>query len=168
MKKRLLSLLLSLCFLGGVYYTLFYDTRYILPKGFLSIDPSEISSLVIYFKDQPYGFDKEDINWKLSSPYVKNIDQWSIENFLRNLCMIPVTRKISENVEGAEKFGLKRPEVRINLTYGSEKKNMSVMLGNDNESKTSTYAKRGGIAEIVLLGKVIKEDVINIIKRVDI
>jgi Domain of unknown function (DUF4340) len=167
MKKRLLTLLSSLFLLCVIYYAQFYNCRFFLPKGFLNIDPSEIASLTIFFKEQPYGFVKENSKWKLAIPYEKDMEQRSVEVFLKDLCMLSVTQKISGNPGESEMFGLKRPEIRINVTYGSEKRKMSVLLGNENEAKTSTYAKIGESNEIVLLGRIVKEDVNYIINMVD-
>jgi hypothetical protein len=138
-----------------------------VPKGFLNINPSEIGSLVIFFKEKSYGFVKKNHKWLLFEPYEKDIEPLSFERFLKDLTMLPVTQRISNNSDESEMFGLRPPEIRINITYGPGKKDIWVFLGKDNEAKTSTYAKIKESDEIVLLGKVLKEDVTQIIAMID-
>jgi len=44
---------------------------------------------------------------------------------------------------------------------------MWCLLGDDNEAKTNTYAKKGGSDEIVLLGRLPKEDIFHIVDMID-
>lgn len=167
MKKRLLILLASLLLLSISYYVLIYNHSIFLQKTFLDIDDSEVVSLVIFIGEKPYCFVKENHKWKSVRPYEKSADQWSFESFLKVLTMLPITQRISNNPDASELFGLGTPEIRIRITYGPDKKNTWVFLGNDNEAKTSTYAKIGGSNEIVLLEKVLKDDVMYIIEMID-
>ena len=167
MKTRVLLLFASLFILCATYYALHGNCKFFAPRGFLNINPSEIGSLVIFFEEKSYGFVKKNHKWLLFEPYEKNIDLQSFDRFLKDLAMLPVTQRISNNSDDSAMFGLRPPEIRINITYGPEKKDMWVFLGKDNEAKTSTYAKIKESDEIVLLGKVLKDDIAQIVAMID-
>ena len=116
--------------------------------------------------EKAYDFVRANDGWKLVGPKEHRVDQKSFEIFLRDLTMLPKTQTILKNPEDLSLFGLKDPEIRIRITYGSDKKSAYLLLGSDNEAKTSTYAKVEGSNEIVLLGIILKEDVKRIIDLV--
>lgn len=167
MKIRILLLLASMLLVCFCYYALIHENGFFASKGFLKIRASDVSSITVSLREKTYGFIKGNNGWKLVSPKEHRIDQKFFGMFLRNLTMIPKTQSIAKNPENLRLFGLEDPEIRIKITFGRDKTSTSLLLGNDNEPQTSTYAKIEGRDEVVLLGIILKEDLKRIIDMVD-
>ncbi len=55
------------------------------------------------------------------------------------------------------------PGIRIIITHGPENKKTCVLFGDYNAAGTSFYAKTESSKEILLLGRILKEDVLHIV-----
>jgi len=165
MRKRIIILVASLLVFLICYYAQTNNNMWFGPAGYLHIKPSEVSSVTIFFNEKTYGFVRENKGWKLLDAGVYGFDQKYFAIFLKDLCTLPKTQTISNNSEELGLFGLEVPEIRIKITYGTDKRRVCLFLGRDNEASTSTYAKVEGSNEIVLLGKILKESIGHIIER---
>jgi hypothetical protein len=167
MKKRLLALCVSFTLLGVIYYAQHNNINVLFSKRFLNINPGEIVFFTINWEGKSYSFARHNKKWKLEKPAAKSMEQRPVDYFLKDLCTLPLTQTISENSDEAAAYGLENPRIRIQMVYGSAIARIVVLLGCDNEAGTSIYAKKSDSAKIVLLGRIIKEDVAQLVHMID-
>lgn len=164
MKIRLLILFSCILLIVSTHYALEDNALFGGPKGFLTIDPLEISSFAIHFQDQKYVFKKqENGKWELMEPRTKKDAQSFFPAFVKDLTTLSITQTLINNESGLNSYGLHDPEIKIIITHGSENRKTCLLFGNDNAAGTSFYAKIENSKEILLLGKVLKEEVLHIV-----
>ncbi len=163
MKIRLLILLSCILLIVSTHYALENNVLFGGPKAFLNIDPLKISSLAIHFQEQKYVFKKqENDKWELTEPRTKEDGQSFFSVFFEDLTTLSITQTLMNNESGLKSYGLHDPGIKIIITHGSENKKTCLLFGNDNVAGTSFYAKIENSKEVLLLGKILKEDVLHI------
>ncbi len=164
MKIRILILFSCILLIVSTHYALENNILFGGPKGFLNIDPLKMSSLAIHFQNQRYVFQKlKNGAWKLTGPKIKEDNQSFFAVFLKDLTTLSITQNLINNESGLDSYGLHDPEIKIIITHGSENKETCLLFGNDNAAGTSFYAKIESSNEVLLLGKILKEDVLRIV-----
>jgi hypothetical protein len=162
--KRVIILCLVLLAMATSYYFLVSNKAVTYEKGFLNSEQKLIKSLSIFKNEKQYCFVQENNIWYLTKPKKVYTDNAFFIRFVDELTQLPVTQIIVGRSENLETFGLDHPEIQIRITYNNDKNDDWLLLGNNNEASTSTYARLKGNEQVVLLGIILKQDVEHIIE----
>lgn len=104
----------------------------------ISMESGDISRLSYTYEGEQLDFVLEDGSWYYESDRNFPLDSTYLENILAAFCNLLAERRLEENLENIEEYGLDNPQLSV-TAVGSDGKETTLYIGNCNESTGNYY-----------------------------
>lgn len=156
------NLVISLVFIALLGFVYFYEIkggeerRVQAERALQMLDFSdhEVQRLTIDSGDTLLVLERQEDEWKLTSPIQTDVDVEAVERYLRTLHEVEVegealrdSATITEDPELLGGYGLEEPRLRVHIGLTSDAQVLDTLrLGDDSPTDRFTYIQRGGTA----------------------
>lgn len=104
----------------------------------ISMESSDISRLSYTYEGEQLDFVLEDGSWYYESDRNFPLDSTYLENILATFCNLLAERRLEENLENIEEYGLDIPQLSVTAVDNNGKE-ATLYIGNCNESTGNYY-----------------------------
>ena len=108
-------------------------------KSVLEFQRDQLKALDVVRKDKEFKFEKSGDDWLIKKPFDGRGDNSEINSVLSDLEFAKVEDFVSPPLEEPKKYGLDKPEVRVDLFLGDNRARKTLLIGNKVDN--NYYAK---------------------------
>jgi len=98
---------------------------------------------------------KEQVWWMKEPLNIKG-DEKAVDDIIRSIIGVVETDPVTDNPSDLVQFGLNRPQMEISVWLEGKEEEMTLLLGNDNPTSITLYAKMGDSPRVFLVGSLIR------------
>ena len=118
-------------------------------KALFSIQPDDVSILVLKSGDQEMRFEKRSGTWEILHPVRSAADSFALTRLLSRLIGLKTLRVIAENPKDLSEFGLHQPEVTLAFRAGDQ--DNTLFIGHISPIEKGYYVAKGGDGKVYFI-----------------
>jgi len=104
-------------------------------------------------------YQKEKDEWWMKQPMVIKGNEEAVGEIIKSIINIVETDPVTDSTSDLAQFGLDRPRMEISVELEGEAQIKTLLLGEDNPTSTTIYAKLEGSLRVFLVGSLIRWEV---------
>jgi Domain of unknown function (DUF4340) len=108
-------------------------------KSVVEFQRDQVKGMTIAVKGKEYSFEKSGEDWVVKQPFQSRGDRGEINSILSDLEFAKVEEFVQPPSPGLKSYGLKTPEIRVDLLLGENRARKTLLLGKKVDSQY--YAK---------------------------
>jgi hypothetical protein len=128
-------------------------------KTVLEFQRDQLKALNVAHRDKEFKFEKSGDDWFIKKPFEGRGDNSEINSIASDLELAKVEDFVNPPLEGLKKYGLDKPQVRVDIFLGDNKTRKTLLIG---DKIDSTYYAKDDSRDVVFK---LKED---LFKKLDI
>ncbi len=170
--NRTLIFAIIFVLLAGFIYKLKWQERGQKVEKIFIFNPQEVEEIRLVKRGQTITLEKQGKEWNVRSSIktgaAKPLDD---ERMIRKLLSVfdyGIIDVIHENPENLADFGLGNPEFELSIRIKGDPSFKTLLIGSDNPTQSSCYAKVETLPRVLLLGILYKTDLDSIFDRLQI
>lgn len=101
-------------------------------------------------------YQREEQVWWMKEPMNIKGDEKAVDDIIRSIIGVVETDPVTDNPSDLVQFGLNRPQMEISVWLEGKEEEMTLLLGNDNPTSITLYAKMGDSPRVFLVGSLIR------------
>lgn len=101
-------------------------------------------------------YQREEQVWLMKEPMNIKGDEKAVDDIIRSIIGVVETDPVTDNPSDLVQFGLNRPQMEISVWLEGKEEEMTLLLGNDNPTSITLYAKMGDSPRVFLVGSLIR------------
>ena len=101
-------------------------------------------------------YQREEQVWWMKEPLNIKGDEKAVDDIIRSIIGVVETDPVTDNPSDLVQFGLNLPQMEISVWLEGEEEEMTLLLGNDNPTSITLYAKMGDSPRVFLVGSLIR------------
>ena len=101
-------------------------------------------------------YQREEQVWWMKEPMNIKGDEKAVDDIIRSIIGVVETDPVTDNPSDLVQFGLNLPQMEISVWLEGEEEEMTLLLGNDNPTSITLYAKMGDSPRVFLVGSLIR------------
>ena len=101
-------------------------------------------------------YQREEKVWWMKKPMNIKGDEKTVDDIIRSIIGVVETDPVIDNPSDLVQFGLDRPQMEISVWLEGKEEEMTLLLGNDNPTSITLYAKMGDSPRVFLVGSLIR------------
>ena len=101
-------------------------------------------------------YQREEQVWWMKEPLNIKGDEKAVDDIIRSIIGVVETDPVTDNPSDLVQFGLNRPQMEISVWLEGKEEEMTLLLGNDNPTSITLYAKMGDSPRVFLVGSLIR------------
>ena len=101
-------------------------------------------------------YQREEQVWWMKEPMNIKGDEKAVDDIIRSIIGVVETDPVTDNPSDLVQFGLDRPQMEISVWLEGKEEEMILLLGNDNPTSITLYAKMGDSPRVFLVGSLIR------------
>ena len=101
-------------------------------------------------------YQREEQVWWMKEPMNIKGDEKVVDDIIRSIIGVVETDPVTDNPSDLVQFGLNRPQMEISVWLEGKEEEMTLLLGNDNPTSITLYAKMGDSPRVFLVGSLIR------------
>ena len=94
--------------------------------------------------------------WWMKEPMNIKGDEKAVDDIIRSIIGVVETDPVTDDPSDLVQFGLDRPQMEISVWLEGKEEEMTLLLGNDNPTSITLYAKMGDSPRVFLVGSLIR------------
>ena len=170
--KRTLIFAIILVLLAGFLYKLKWQERGQKVERIFLFNPQEVEEIRLVRRGQTIILEKQGKEWKVMSSIktgvAKTLHDERMIHKLLSVFDYGILDVIHENPENLSDFGLDRPEFEFGIRMKGDPSFKTLLIGSDNPTQSSCYAKVETLPRVLLLGILYKTDLDSFFDRLQI
>ena len=104
-------------------------------------------------------YQKEKNEWWMKQPMTVKGSEEAVGDIIRSIINVVETDPVTDSTSDLAQFGLDRPRMEISVQLEGEEQIKTLLLGDDNPTSTTIYAKLEGSPRVFLVGSLIRWEV---------
>ena len=125
-------------------------------KKIVKFEKEEVKRVALVYPDQKIVMEKEEGEWKITSPLQTAGDKYEIEGLLTTLKDLRVDKFIQDEVKDFSPYGLDKPTLRVELWIGEDLSYKAINLGKEEDNLV--FLSRQGLDSVFAIKKDRAED----------
>lgn len=109
--------------------------------------------------NQTIAYEEENSAWWMKEPMTIKGNQDAVVDIIQSIINVVETDPVADNPSDLAQFGLDRPRMEIGVKLRGEAKTRTLLLGSDNPTSTTIYAKLDDSPRVFLVGSLIRWEV---------
>lgn len=109
--------------------------------------------------NQTIVYEEENSAWWMKEPMTIKGTQDAVVDIIQSIMNVVETDPVADNPSDLAQFGLDRPRMEIGVKLRGEAKTRTLLLGSDNPTSTTIYAKLDDSPRVFLVGSLIRWEV---------
>lgn len=109
--------------------------------------------------NQTIAYEEENSAWWMKKPMTIKGNQDAVVDIIQSIINVVETDPVADNPSDLAQFGLDRPRMEIGVKLRGEAKTRTLLLGSDNPTSTTIYAKLDDSPRVFLVGSLIRWEV---------
>lgn len=109
--------------------------------------------------NQTIVYEEENSAWWMKEPMTIKGNQDAVVDIIQSIINVVETDPVADNPSDLAQFGLDRPRMEIGVKLRGEAKTRTLLLGSDNPTSTTIYAKLDDSPRVFLVGSLIRWEV---------
>lgn len=109
--------------------------------------------------NQTIVYEEENSAWWMKEPMTIKGNQDAVVDIIQSIMNVVETDPVADNPSDLAQFGLDRPRMEIGIKLRGEAKTRTLLLGSDNPTSTTIYAKLDDSPRVFLVGSLIRWEV---------
>jgi len=101
-------------------------------------------------------YQREEQVWWMKEPMNIKGDEKAVDDILHSIIRVVETDPVTDNPSDLLQFGLDRPQMEISVWLEGKEEEITLLLGNDNPTSITLYAKMGDSPRVFLVGSLIR------------
>ncbi len=106
--------------------------------------------------NQTIVYQKEDGVWWMKEPMTIQGDEEAVDDIIHSIINVVETDPVADNPSDMAQFGLDLPRMEISIKLEGEEKVETLLLGFDNPTSTTIYARLKSSPRVFLVGSLIR------------
>ena len=121
--------------------------------------PQEVITIRLVKNTRTILYQKEENGWWMKQPITIKGDEEAADDIIQSIISVVETDPVTDSPADLVQFGLDHPALEISVQRAGEEQAKTLLLGNDNPTSTTIYAKLEGSPRIFLVGSLIRWEV---------
>jgi hypothetical protein len=101
-------------------------------------------------------YQREEQVWWMKEPMNIKGDEKAVDDIIHSIMGVVETDPVTDNPSDLVQFGLDRPTMEVSVWLEGEEEEITLLLGNDNPTSITLYAKMGDSPRVFLVGSLIR------------
>lgn len=101
-------------------------------------------------------YQREEQVWWMKEPMNIKGDEKAVDDIILSIMGVVETDPVTDNPSDLVQFGLDRPPMEVSVWLEGKEEEITLLLGNDNPTSITLYAKMGNSPRIFLVGSLIR------------
>lgn len=118
-----------------------------------------IETIRLVKNNQAIVYHKEDSVWWMKEPLTMRGGEDAVNDIIQSIIRVVETDPVADNPSDLVQFGLDQPSMAIGVKLKGEEKMRTLLLGSDNPTSTTIYAKLNDSPRVFLVGSLIRWEV---------
>ena len=101
-------------------------------------------------------YQREKQLWWMKEPMEIKGDERAVDDIIHSIIGVVETDPVTDDPSDLVQFGLDRPQMEISVWLEGKEEEITLLLGNDNPTSITLYAKMGDSPRVFLVGSLIR------------